>query len=153
MLDQVIDKEHAKKFRAYGLVHPEMSELNTLKFVDPSRIKKKMPKVEFIGVNANGNDIFDKIQALSIDGSIVIDANYQNIFEDYIKCDFDKDTQEYIKQLVDGKSVEEIVYIIEEIFIKPLMTNEYHFDSKKVYFKIPGPGSDLTIYDKIITLE
>lgn len=87
-------------------------------------------------------------QKFTGEGSTVIDPNYDNIYEDFLKIDHDLDSVEYIKNVVESKQTqEEVAQFVIDFIIKKLL--QLNIATEKVYVAI-SPNWDKTAFEEIV---
>ena len=138
----MINEEFAKIFREYGFTHPELSEL---KFSTCKNIR-------FVGVMGKNEKVTEYVNSVIQDDEIFIDASYNNIYEDFLKCSYiDDKVKKYFKHLVDKASEGEINLLIDQVFITPIM-KESTLDANVVYVRVSS-GMILPKFKELIRLE
>lgn len=130
--------EHERVFFEFVKNHPVFSNL---------KFSEQKVDQEIIGVlvhddTAEGRELptyipyyLDELYKLEDSESVIIDPNYDTLYQSFIEQDHDLESIEYMKSLVESKTTrEELTEIAIELIVKPLIAS--NIDAKKVYIVI-----------------
>ena len=118
-------KEHEQFFFEFVKAHDLLKHLS---YGDATQDQK------IVAVLVNDDDASDReletyvpyyadyIKRFMIEGTVIIDPNYDNIYYNFINIDFAEESVNYIKSLVESKTTrEEVTQIVVDLIIKPLI--------------------------------
>jgi hypothetical protein len=98
---------------------------------------QKIIGLQVDGLPGEDNEIFVPYvqELLKQTDVVIIDPNYDEIYNNFIKLGHNEDSIEYIKNLFDdAETKEELLHLIINLIIKPLI--ECNINAKKVYFRV-----------------
>jgi hypothetical protein len=121
---------HEQVFLEFVKGHDELQHLSY------SKTKIKNQKIIGLSEETENDTIFKPfIKTLITETDILVDPNYDEIYNNFIHLDHNLDSIEYIKNLFDvAETKEKTLELILSLIIKPLI--ESNINTKKVYFRV-----------------
>jgi hypothetical protein len=146
---------HEQVFLNFLKNHPVFSDLN---FLDNPRDDQQVIGIIVNDSNVEGRELdsyipyyLDDIQKLKNQESVVLDPNYDILYDSFIQLNHNLDSIDYIKSIVESKTTkEELTEVAIELIVKPLIA--CNIDSKNVYFVIHSHWNTEWC-DKVIEVE
>lgn len=127
--------------------------LQHLKYTKTRRKDQKIIGLEVGGEPGEDNDLFFPYVEKLMEQSdvVVIDPNYDEIYNSFSNIDYAADSIEYISNLFDSTETrEELLEVILNLIIKKLIAS--NIDAKKVYFRVK-PYWNTEWCDEVIEVE
>ena len=141
-------EQHQQVFFDFVKGHDELSDLS---YTEERR------EQEIVGLMVKGNPEEDDIvflpflETLSKEDMAVVDPNYDELYESFLKIDHNLDSVEYMQSLVEENlDRTRIAKLAVDLIVKPLI--ESNIDAKTVYFRVK-PHWDLSWCDRIIEVN
>jgi hypothetical protein len=126
--------EHKKVFFDFVKNHDEMIHI---KYVDESIQDQQIIGLMVPGIPGEDDVIFLPYveELLKEENTILIDPDYDQLYESFLGLDHNLESVEYMQQLVEtDTSRERVSQLVIDLIIKPLIA--LNIDAKKVYFRI-----------------
>jgi hypothetical protein len=143
-------KEHEAIFLEFIKAHDEMLHI---KYTETKRPDQEIIGLRVAGVPGEDDEVFLPFveELLKEEDTILIDPDYDKLYESFLNIDYNLETVEYMRQLVESDvSRERISQLVIDLIIKPLIAS--NIDAKKVYFRVK-PHWDISWCDSIIEVE
>jgi hypothetical protein len=142
--------EHQKVFFDFVKNHDEM------KHITYASTKKRGQ--EIIGVMVPGIPGEDDIaflpfveELLKEEETLLIDPDYDQLYESFLQIDHNLDSVEYMRELVEeDTSREKVTQLVIDLIVKPLIASK--LNAKKIYFRVK-PHWDTSWCTKVIEVE
>lgn len=143
-------KEHEAIFFEFVKAHDEMLHI---KYSETKKTTQKIIGLKVAGIPGEDDEVFLPYaeELLKEKNTILIDPDYDQLYESFLNIDYNLETVEYMRQLVETDvSRERISQLVIDLIIKPLIAS--NINAKKVYFRIK-PHWDTSWCDSIIEVE
>lgn len=90
-------------------------------------------------------------ELLKEEGSLLIDPDYDQLYESFLQIDHNLDSVEYMLSLVEADtSREKVTQLVIDLIVKPLIASK--LDAKKIYFRVK-PHWDTSWCTSVIEVE
>lgn len=127
--------------------------LQHIKYTEEKRQDQKIIGLQVGGEPGEDNDVFVPYvkELMKQDDVVIIDPNYDEIYNSFLGIDYAQDSVQYITELFDSVDTrEELLQLILNLIIKKLIAS--NIDAKKVYFRVK-PYWDTEWCDEVIEVE
>ena len=139
-----VNPQHAAALRDYAFQHPELQDV--LVFADHDVVQKY---IAVIGSDEVVNEMFPESLG---ENDIFIDPSYNNIYTDFLTHSMvSEESRNYIKYYVDKQNTAEIIDIINNAIINPLLSMK-NIDAENVYIRIHD-GTNAYLFNEVLRLD